>query len=120
MSKRRAFSLVEILVVVVIMAIIAAVVMPNYLGGGKTKDGKKAPTPMSRAHDTECKSNIGQVRLSIQAYGASDGEERKPASLSELRELPASFHKCPVGNEPYQYDATSGQVKCVHPGHESY
>ena len=31
--------------------------------------------------------------------------------------LPAT---CPVGEEPYDYDPTTGQIHCVHPGHERY
>ena len=114
-STRRGFSLVEILVVVIILIALAAFLMPRYLSSSKTGDGKSVPSPMQRAHGVECTNNLSQIRQSIQIAAGGD-EESRPKSLAELR-LPSSMLACPVGGEPYQYNAATGQVRCVHPGH---
>jgi hypothetical protein len=46
-------------------------------------------------------------------------DETYPASLNELG-LPASMLVCPVSQQPYQYDPTTGQVRCTTPGHTRY
>lgn len=115
----RAFSLIEILVVAVLLMIVAAVVLPHYLGG-KTVAGKTVRAPIVQAHDTECISNLRSVRQAIEAYRASDPDGGFPPSLQSLHELPSSVVECAVGHEPYRYDPQTGQVTCPHPGHESY
>ncbi len=119
---KKGFSLIEILVVLVIIVVLSSVLTGVYLGskGGSKIDDGKAHSPMQRAKDTVCLENIHSVRISIAAAHASDTEEKFPGSLSELRELGSQLRACPVGKEPYEYDPTSGQVKCVHPGHANY
>ncbi|MCC2670658.1 MAG: hypothetical protein K0Q72_3129 [Armatimonadetes bacterium] len=114
-GKRRAFSLVEILVVVVIIGVLAAILLPRYLKGGKDAAGKTTASPMERAKSVDCTNNLSQIRQAYQIATSSD-EENRPKSLAELR-LPVSMLACPVGKEPYQFDPATGQVRCVHPGH---
>ena len=119
--KKQGFSLIEILVVMVILVILGSILTGVYLGSGNSKKGDgKAHTPMQRAKDTVCLENLHSVRISITAAHTSDAEEKFPASLNELRELPAELKSCAEGKEPYQYDPATGQVSCVHPGHEKY
>ena len=119
---KKAFSLVEMLVVLVVIIVLSSVLTGVYLGtkSGSKSDNGKAHSPMQRAKDTVCLENIHSVRISIAAAHASDAEEKFPASLGELRELGTELRACPVGKEPYEYDATTGQVKCIHPGHANY
>lgn len=119
MRQTRAFTLIEILVVIVVVAILAAVVLPRYLGG-KGSDGEKTKTPITTANETVCRSNLASVRQSIAAYQAGDTDGGFPARLDDLRELPASIRKCEIGGEPYQYDPATGRVNCPHPGHENF
>ena len=118
--RSNGFSLIEMLVVLVVLVIIASIVTGVYLGGAGKKGEAKAHTPMQRAKDAVCINNIHSVRVSISAAHTSDTEEKFPASLNEMRELPAELKSCPEGKEPYVYDPNTGQVNCVHPGHEKY
>jgi prepilin-type N-terminal cleavage/methylation domain-containing protein len=115
-GNRRAFSLVEILVVVVIIMILAAIMLPRYLGGAKNAAGQKTASPMQRAKGVDCANNLSQIRLAYQAQTIGD-DENKPRSLAELRGPSPSMLACPVGKEPYQFDPATGAVRCVHPGH---
>jgi hypothetical protein len=83
-----------------------------------------APPPASRvgevrqaAESLECRNNLSQIRAAIQMRTTTD--ETYPASLNELG-LPASMLVCPVSGQPYQYDPTTGQVRCTTPGHMRY
>jgi prepilin-type N-terminal cleavage/methylation domain-containing protein len=114
----RGFSLIEILVVAVILVALSAVLMGRYLGG-KTADGKRAPTPMSRAHDTECMSNIKQVRMGIETAKSTDPDGKNIQSLDELK-FPKEVTHCSVGKMAYIYDPQTGEVHCPYPGHEKY
>jgi prepilin-type N-terminal cleavage/methylation domain-containing protein len=115
---KRAFSLIEILIVMVVIMVIAAYLLPHYLGG-KTMDGKKVRAPITMARDTVCQSNIQQVRQSLEINKTTDAEGGYPSDLASLK-LPAECLKCEVGGEAYVYDPQTGKVHCPHPGHESY
>jgi competence protein ComGC len=115
----QAFSLIEILVVVIIIVLIGGFLTNHYLGS-KDLVGKKQKTPITAAHNVECMENLRSIRQSIMAAHTMDSDGKYPQSLTELKELPASMLKCPVGGEPYIYDPATGAVHCVHPGHEAY
>lgn len=83
-------------------------------GKGETLIGRSA----LRAQDTKCLSNLGQVRQGIQ-IATDPVDDVRPQSLADTR-LGAQFYQCPIGKEPYTYDAATGTVKCPHPGHEKY
>lgn len=116
--KANGFSLVELLIVLVIILILAAIILPNYIGG-KRSDGKTVRAPVTVAKDSVCQQNIRQVRQAIQAYTAADPDGKLPQSLSEMRET-APISRCEVGKVPYLYDPQTGQVRCPHPGHENF
>jgi competence protein ComGC len=123
MKKRSGFTMIATLITVAIICILMVVMMQGY-GTGSTmpdrKDGKGKTIyggVMMSAKDQVCKSNLSQVRQAIEAAKLSgDGN---PAELSGAG-IGESFYHCPVGNEPYQYDANTGQVHCPHPGHENF
>lgn len=117
-GREGGLNLIELVVVIAILAAIAAFVMPRYLqGSSKRADGQRGP--VAAARDTVCKSNLSQVRTSLQTLAAGDPDGRPPSDLAGLG-LPAEVQRCPIGGEPYRYDAASGRVQCVHPGHEAY
>jgi prepilin-type N-terminal cleavage/methylation domain-containing protein len=122
LPNRRGFSLVEILVVTLLLALLGVGLAYFYLGKGGVDPatGKRKVTPITRARDTECQSNLNQIRLSLQtAQIGQEDENQFPTSLQELK-LPAGFTNCPDGKEPYQYDSQTGRVRCVHPGHDRF
>ena len=116
---RRAFGLIEVLVVVVLLAILAAVLLPR-LTGGKTPEGKTVKGAMTYARDSVCMQNLRSARQCIQAAQASDPDGGYPADLAQLRELTGELRKCAVGGEPYRYDPATGRITCPHPGHEGF
>lgn len=117
--KKLGFSLVELLVVVAMLSIISGGMAFFYLGKSK-KDpvtGRVTHTPMSRSKMTVCTSNLQQVRTGLQLQKDSDENEKYPESLTVLK-FPSEVLVCPEGKESYQYDPNSGQVQCIHAGHE--
>jgi len=126
---RRANSLVGLLVVVATLALLMVAFMRgnNMFGaagtGSPRADGKGTTIPglaMARSHDIECRSNLSQMRMKVGMVHDEDPDGGKwPATLQETN-LGSDFYKCPLGGEPYKYDPGTGELKCVHPGHEKY
>lgn len=114
----RGFGLIEVLVVMVIIIGLSLWFANVYLGKGEGKIGERVHTPMARTQETVCASNLDQVRKAVMMLHDGDADEKYPASLSELK-FPTESLSCPDGHEPYQYDPSTGQVHCVHPGHEN-
>ena len=114
----QAFSLIEILIVIVIMAVLAAVLFPRIAGRGRTPAGK-ATTAMSKANDTECLINIRSARQSLAAMRAGDPDGAPPQSLDELR-LPKELTHCAVSKEAYTYDPQTTAIKCPFPAHSGH
>jgi hypothetical protein len=120
-AARRGFSLVEILVVCVLLVALGGGLAYFYMGHGRgEKPGDIVHTPITKANDAVCQSNISQVRQALSMAQMSESDGKFPRSLTELKELPGEFLSCPTGHEPYLYDPATGQVHCVHPGHENY
>src|SRR5579862_4639758 len=118
-NERHGFSLIEILAVVAIIAILASISYSVYIGSSGKK-GEKSHGPIAEAKTTVCKvQNLYQIRMAIQMAHDSDPDGKYPASLDELH-LPQELLVCPDGKEPYQYNPDTGEVHCVHPGHENY
>jgi len=128
MKTQRGNTLVATMVVVVIMLVMAVAL---FKGGSMF--GSKGSTParadgkgktvmgaaLMAAHDEECRSDLSQVRQSLIIAQSSDADDHYPATLDGTH-LGSHFYSCPEGHEPYVYDPTTGQVHCVHPGHEKY
>lgn len=116
--RYNGFSLIELLIVAVVLALLAVIILPRYVGGKKGSDGA-ARTPITRAHETVCFSNLRTIRQAIQTLQAGDQDAAYPQTLSELR-LPAEALRCDVGGEAYTYDPQTGRVHCPHPGHDNF
>lgn len=122
MNTKRGQTLVATLIVVVIILILLVVFL-RPTGGTSPRADKKGYTVLGLARysalDTQCKSDLDQVRLAIQTAKASSGDDTFPATLEDLH-LGPQFSKCPVGGEKYIYDPQTGEVHCPHPGHEKF
>jgi len=104
-----------------VLVVLAAFLLPRYLGRSG-QPGVNAPaTPIERASGVECQSYLQQIRQAMQLY-LPDHEERYPGNLMELKSYGVAdgMLACPVGKEPYRYDPVSGTVRCPHPGHERF
>lgn len=118
--------LVGVLVSVAILGVLLMVWLYYGAGSGASSASPAAstPPPASRvgevrqaAESVECRNNLSQIRQAIQIRTTT--EETYPASLQELG-LPETMLRCPVSGQPYQYDPTTGQVRCTTPEHMSY
>ncbi|MBC8063766.1 MAG: prepilin-type N-terminal cleavage/methylation domain-containing protein [Chlorobia bacterium] len=121
-------TLAASLVVIAIIAVLAVVMMKGSGAfssqGSPRADGRGTTVPglvKAKAEDTVCKNYLGQLRLSLQMSHDTGSDEVWPQTLEETR-LGSQFYSCPMGKgkEPYSYDAQTGRVKCVHPGHGKY
>lgn len=115
--------LIGVMVSMVILAGLLLVWLYYGTGGNPSGSSGSAP-PVSRvgevkqsAHSVECRNNVSQIRQAIQMRTTT--EESPPPDLNGLG-LPQAMLVCPVSGQPYQYNSTTGQVRCTTPGHMSY
>ena len=64
MSKKRAFTLVELLVVISIIAVLAAILLPALAAARES------------ARSTSCKNNLRQFFISLTTFADRDPQER--------------------------------------------
>jgi len=116
----RGHTLLEVAIVGLLLVAVAAFLLYRTAGPGtKTRPGAGLRTPIVAAKDAACRANLRTVRQAVEAYRASDPDGAAPASLDVLA-LPAETTRCAEGNEPYIYDAAQAEVRCPHPGHETF
>lgn len=115
-SERGYLTLIGLLAAIVIIGILFALYMGGPAGGGSQGQGTTPGGAKRSAQGVLCRNNLSQLRAAISIRMGTAGSF--PASLEELNA--GVLLRCPVGDEPYQYDSTTGQVHCVHPGHEGY
>jgi general secretion pathway protein G len=93
-KRRNAFTLIEILVVVVILAVLAAVVVPNVIG--KIRDGKIAAA----------KADIAAYGTALDAYATDHGGDY-PATDTGLQVLITKDGNDPDWKGPYLQNEAS-------------
>jgi general secretion pathway protein G len=92
MARRCAFTLVELVVVIMILGILAAVAVPKLIG------------TTANATDGGLKQTLSVVRDSIEMYAAEHGGQMPPADDEGFKEAlkpylrATKFPKCPVGS----------------------
>ena len=72
---------------------------------------------VNRAESVQCQQNLRSLRAVIASEFAERGEYS--AALADI-EGAESIQACPVGGETYEYDRSTGTVRCPHEGHEEY
>ncbi len=99
MRSNRAFTLVELLVVVMILGALAAIAVPRIIGGA------------TNAKINACKTNVDLINSQIELYYANEGDW--PSQLSDLTTDPNFFPdgapECPYGTV-YSYSTTTHRV----------
>lgn len=94
MSRRKGFTLVELVVVIMILGILAAVAAPKFL------------TTSAKATDNGIKQSLSVVRDAIELYAAENGGDLPGADgnvatfksdIDPYLRGNATFPKCPVG-----------------------
>jgi len=98
-QKRQGFSLLELLAVVVILGIIAAVVVPRV-----TTSSDKARTEVDAF-------NISTLNAAVERYYVNEGGW--PSALSDLGTdyLPGGVPECPIEGKVYSLDTDNRVVK---------
>jgi prepilin-type N-terminal cleavage/methylation domain-containing protein len=120
-ALRNGFTLVEIVLVMLVIVLLMGGLLYYYGGRGEgKKPGDVVHTPVTKAKDVVCQTNLQSLRQMITVSQTGDPDGRPPQTMEALPGFTSELRSCPVGHEPYQYDPTTGQVHCVHPGHENY
>lgn len=98
---RAAFSLMELLAVVTILGIIAAIILPRVvLSTDKTKEAT-------------CHHSRGEINMAVEQYYIHTGNW--PANdlsdiAADLNYFPSGIPACPVSGQPYRLDPTTHRV----------
>lgn len=99
MLRKKGFTLVELLVVVLILGALAAIAIPRIIGGA------------TNAKINACKTNVDLVNSQIELYYANEGSW--PASLGALTGDPNYFPDgapaCPFGTS-YSYSTSTHRI----------
>jgi general secretion pathway protein G len=74
--KHKGFTLIEMLIVIVVIAILALIVIPRLLGAGR------------KAKEATLRGDLHQIRNAIQQFEADCGDY--PAAISQLMTAPAA------------------------------
>lgn len=100
--RRNGFSLLELLAVVTILAVIAAVVVPRITTSKKT------------AQEEVNKQNIAEINAAVERWYFEKGSYPK-TNLSDIAAdvnyFPEGIPKNPLDNSSYQLDSSTFRVK---------
>lgn len=107
MKAKKAFTLVELLIVVLILAALAAIAVPRI--------GASAANAKAKA----CLTNIDIINSQIELYTANTGSA--PSALTDVTAdtnyFPDGEPICPVTEAVYSLDATTGRVDTTDHDH---
>lgn len=101
-SSRKGFTLIELMIVIAIIAILAAILVPNFIRA------------RAQGQVTSCKSNLKNIGTACEMY-ATDNGGRYPKTLDDLKKeangqqpYMKSLPKCPsAGTMTYAYSYNS-------------
>ncbi|MFN3699747.1 MAG: type II secretion system protein, partial [Dictyoglomus sp.] len=95
MRREKGFTLIELMVVIVIIAILAAVALPNFMGATE------------RARESAVRSAIKTIQTALEMY-ATDNQGYYPSNITDLQSgnyLPGGkFPNNPSTNQSYSFN----------------
>ncbi len=101
MRKKRGFTLIELMIVIAIIAILAAVLVPNFMRVRRT------------ARFNACLSNVKNISTALESYSVDHGGQY-PTSSTELQQLADEYvgkpMTCPQTKGPYDYYFNTSSV----------
>ncbi|QDT68686.1 Type II secretion system protein G precursor [Planctomycetes bacterium MalM25] len=102
--RRQAFSLMELLAVVTILGILAAIIVPRVTAGSET------------AKERSCVYNVGHIHSAVERYRDATGVWPS-ADLNELDGnldyFPEGIPVCPVSGNAYRIDPTGERYRVI-------
>lgn len=103
MNDEKAFTLIELMVVILIIAILVAIAVPVF------------NIARNAAYRRTCQANLRTLDGAVQTYNAS--EDAWPSGVSALtpdylKEEPL----CPIDSAQYTYNSTAHDFSCPHNG----
>tara|TARA_B110000014_G_C19678753_1_gene356078 strand:+ start:194 stop:553 length:360 start_codon:yes stop_codon:yes gene_type:complete len=105
-SKTRGFTLVEIMIVVAIIGLLAAVAIPNLLQAKK------------ESQITGCRQNLGTIKAAIIQYGFDKSDDQE-VTMDDIVKYMNHPPKCPSGGE-YEVTIVGEDPTCTIEGHSLY
>jgi len=116
LHKKRGFTIIEVLVVVLILGVLCAIAIPFYLRS------------VSDSEINSCKTNMSSIASAEQAQRVRDGfywtgpvDDTAASDTGPLRDLHNAVPKCPGDpTESYTVTADNGGgfiIRCTNPKH---
>jgi len=110
-KNQKGFTLVELLIVVVILGILAAVAIPRFL------------TTRDKSQQRACQSNLSAINGAIEEYCfLNNSLDPKTLSTGDLatyvtgdsNRFPDGEPKCPKDSAAYSMNAANGRAECTN------